>query len=125
MPLLNVNSLVTSFNVGPLTVTRRSPPTQNQYGGYEPGAANVFQINPVAVHNMTGRDLQQVPEADRNIETIKIYTKVRLYVADGGQAADVLTYQGRNFRIVQVADFDPQGAVYISLGQLQDVQVAA
>ena len=31
-----------------------------------------------------GFDLDQLPEADRNSEAIRVYTQVRLYVADGG-----------------------------------------
>ncbi len=119
---LPVADLIDEFNVGPLTVERRSTPTQNQFGGREPVAAEVVALDPVAAHNLTGRDLDQVPEADRNSEVVQFYSQVRLRVADGGRVADVVEYQSRRFRIVRVRDFDPQGGVFCAFGALEDVQ---
>jgi hypothetical protein len=119
---LPVGSVIDEFNVGPLTVERRVPPDKNQYGAFDAAVGNNIVIDPVAAHNLTGRDLNQVPEADRNSEVVQFYTKVRLFVADGGFAADIVTYQDRRFRIVRVRDFDPQGGIYCAFGALEDVQ---
>lgn len=119
MPLLpNVAGLVDNFNVGPLTVHRPGLPTETEFGDFLPAVDATVQLNPVAVHTLSGRDLEQLPEADRNTETIQLYTRVRLFVADGGAIADVVEYQGRSFRVTQVQDNDPQGGVYIALAQL-------
>ncbi len=115
---LPVKSLIARFNVGPLTVARRVPPVQNVYGGYVEATGSQVTLDPVAAHNVEGRDLEQVPEADRNTEIVEFYTLVRLHVADGDQAADVVTYRDRDFRIVKVLDYDLQGETYISFGAL-------
>lgn len=119
---LPVDCLIDDCNVGPLQVERRTPPTQNQFGGFEAAAPVVFDLNPVAAHTLNGRDLLQVPEADRNGEVVRFQTKVRLFVADGGHAPDVVTYRGRRWRIVRVDDYLLQGGVFIADGALEDLQ---
>lgn len=124
MPLLRApRHLVDRFNVGPLIVERRAAKTQNAFGGWTEPAATLLSVNPIAAHNLSGRDLEQVPEADRNRETVQFYTRgVRLRVADGGFLADVVRYRSRRFRIVTVRDYELQGDVYIAVGVLVDPQ---
>lgn len=117
---LPVADLIDEFDVGPLTVERRVTPTQNAFGGYTDAVATQVILNPVAAHNVVGRDLEQVPEADRNTEIVQFYTKVRLFVADGGQVADIVTYNDRRFRIIKVRDFDLQGGIYCAFGALEE-----
>ena len=107
---------------GGLTVRRAAQPTQNEYGEYVSQPTTAVHIDPIAVHNLTGRDLEQLPEADRNREAIRVYTQVRLYVADGGNTADLVEYQGRVWRVTQVLDYSLQGRVYVSTATLQDLQ---
>ena len=120
--LSTVASLVDSLNIGPLAVERASAPVANAWGGYDTPTPATFQINPIAAHVSTGRDLDSDRSADRNSERVEFYTRRRLFVSDGGQAADVITYQGRRYRVIQTQNYDPQGAVYISIGVLEDVQ---
>ena len=123
MPLLStVASLVDSLNVGPLTVERANAPTANAWGGYDTPPPTTFQINPIAAHVSSGRDLDSDRSADRNSERVEFYTRRRLFVSDGGKSADVITYQDRRYRITQTQNYDPQGAVYISIGVLEDLQ---
>lgn len=120
---LPVDDLIDTCQIpGGLNIRRADPPAQNAYGGWDRQAYTTILIDPIAVHNYTGRDLLQVAEADRNTEEIRVYTKVRLYVADGGKAADVVEYQGRLWRVTQVLDYSLQGGVYVSSATLQDVQ---
>jgi hypothetical protein len=118
---LEVKELLTEFNVGPLTVARRDQPTRNVYGGYEQATSTQVTLDPVAAHNLEGRDLEQVPEADRNTEIVQFYSLVRLHAADGEQAADVITYRDRDFRIIKSMDYDLQGEVWISWGALVEI----
>lgn len=120
MALLNVASLVNSFNVGPLTLTRRGPPTLNSYGEFVEAAGAAIVLNPVAVHNVSGKDRENLPEAIREAEAIEVYTRVRVYSGNDGQASDELVYQGRTWVCNQVLDYDLQGAVYISIFTLED-----
>lgn len=133
--LKSVRCLVTSCNIGPVACTRRDPRVKTAFGDFEPGPAVTFDINPIAAVNATGRALDQTPEADRNAETVEFYVRrdisypagidPRPRVADGGDVPDVLTYEGRNFRVTQVENYDLQGAVYLITATLEDLQTFA
>lgn len=119
--LSSVNKIITSLKTaGGCTILRYAAPTQNAYGTWDKPAATAINLTNVVIHNLTGKDLDQVPEANRNIETIEVYSLVRLYVADGGNDADIVVYRGRRYKVIQVMDYELQGGVYISLAQLID-----
>ncbi len=120
--LSTVASLIDSLNVGPLQVERRGPPTPNAYGGFDAATPVVLTVNPISAHNLDGRDLQQLPEAERTTETVEFYTQTRLFSTEDGQAADVVLYNGRRFRIIRTKNYYLQGDVFISIGQLEDLQ---
>ena len=123
MPVLStVAGLVDSLNIGPLEVERRAPPTPNEFGGFDASPATVIRVNPIVAHNLEGRDLDQMPEAERTKETVEFYSRRRLFSTEDGQAADVVRYNGRKFRIVKTRNYDLQGEVFISIGQLEDLQ---
>lgn len=120
---LPVASLVEDCSIpGGLTVFRAAQATQNKYGGWEAAAELAIPFDPISVHNLTGRDLDQVPEADRNSENIRVYTQQRMFVQDNNQAADIVEYQSRRWRVTQVLDYSIQGEVYVSTAVLEDVQ---
>jgi len=128
---IDVGSVVVDCNVGPLTVTRRTVPVQNSYGGFDPAASVLFLLAPVAAHVATGRDLEQVPEADRNRETVQFYARdaswpagqsIGFRVADQGHAPDVITYNGRDYRFTTSQNYSTQGAVWCGLATLVDLQ---
>lgn len=116
----SVSGLVSSFSVGPLTVTRRGPPTLNSFGEFVEGASTPVVLDPVSVHNVSGKDRENLPSAVRESEAIEVYTTVRMFAGNDGQAADVLSYRGRNWICSFVADYDLQGGVYISIFTLED-----
>jgi hypothetical protein len=117
---LSIPPLIESFNVGPLTVHRPAPPVQNDWGGYDEGVDVLVTVDPVSVHTLRGRDLWQVPEADRNREIIVLYTTARLYVADDGNVADRVDYQGHTYRVITVEDYDSNGGCYTARAALED-----
>ena len=119
MPLLDMASLISDCNVGPLTITRRGVPTRNAYGEYVEAAAAPVILTKVAVHTASSRTRENLPEAIRNRETIEVYTTQRLYVGDDG-TKDVLAYQGRNYVVSFTDDYNSNGGVYISLAVLED-----
>lgn len=128
---LHVGSIINRFNVGPLTMTRYGAPTKNARGAYESVTPFTFEVSPIAAHTVDGRQLLQVPEADRNSEIVEFYARTssfpaaqvaKFFVADGGNQADVLAYDGRLFRIVTAHNYDVQGGVHIAFGALQDKQ---
>ncbi len=120
---LPVDSLIDDCAIpGGLTVFRAGQATQNAFGGFDAAAEVPMLVDPIAVHNLTGRDLEELPEADRNSEAIRVYTRARIFVQDASQAADVVEYTGRRWRVTQVLNYEAQGGVYISTATLQDVQ---
>lgn len=121
MALLDsVAVLVSRMNVGPLTVYRPGQPTQDDFGDFVEAAPLAVTINPVHVHTLAGRELEQLPEGDRYSEMIQLYTTERLYVADGGEVADRVVYRGRTWRVTKADDYELQGGVWMALAALED-----
>ena len=124
MPTLsNVAGIIPSLaTAGGIDILRRGEPVPNSYGEFIPAPEVIIHVEPVVVHNLSGRDLEQVPEANRNRETIEVYTRVRLYVADDSKDADIIRYRGRRFKVIQTMDYDLQGGVWIGIATLEDKQ---
>lgn len=119
MPLIDSPPLVHSFNVGPLTLSRTGPPTRNARGVWESPAPTIIVVNPIAVHNVQGRDRDNLPEAVREREAVEAYTLVRVFAGSG--FVDRLSYAGRSWLCSFVADYaQGQGGVFISLWTLED-----
>lgn len=128
MPVIeDLDELIDEFDIGPLTADNFPTPVQNAFGGFDAGAPVQVQLTPVAAHNVTGKDLDQVPEADRNSEIVQFYTRGArsLYVADKGRAASVVSYRDGRYRIVRIRDFELQGNVWCAFGALEDVQAVS
>jgi hypothetical protein len=126
---LDVDSLVVDFDLtpalGPLKVERRLAAVLNEFGERVSPAPTFLRVRPWTAHTASGRNLLQVPEADRNSEVIEVYVRnVRLYVADSSRSPDVVHYEGRRFRVVTVNRFAKQGNVYFALAVLLDEQDA-
>ena len=117
----NVAGLISSANIGPLTLQRYGPPTIDEHGGAVPATPTASQLDPVAVHTFDGRLLEQLPEADRHVEMIQLYTRERLHVADDGVASDRITYRDRSWRVVRSSDHSDNGDVWVSLAALDEV----
>lgn len=115
-----IASMAAATGGGALTVHRPGAPTQNDYGGFDSAADVEVTIDPAAVHTVSGRELDQLPEADRTRETIQVYTTARLYVADGGQVADRIEWRDRMWRVVRVEDYAVQGGAWTALAVLEE-----
>jgi len=118
--LINTAPLIFALSIGPITCLRALPPVQNALGGYDPTEPRKVILNPIQIHTLSGRDLLQVPEADRNTETIQIYTVERLFVADEGRAADRVCYNERTYRVIKVFNEDRNGGVFIAYATLEE-----
>lgn len=112
--------LVDRMNVGPLALWRAAAPTLNAFGEYVDATPTESTLDPVAVHTVTGRELEQLPEADRHRETIRLYTRTRLQATDDGNEADRVVYDGRTYRVTVAENHGPQGDVYAALAVLED-----
>lgn len=118
---LEVATLVDEFNVGPLVLQRAPKPAKNARGAYDDPIYVPQLLDPVALHTATGKDLEQVPEADRHRETLQLYTRERLYVGDDGtHAVDRIEWRSRTYRVIKVEDYEVQGGLYRVMAQLED-----
>jgi hypothetical protein len=120
--IVDVAEMISEMNMGPLTLERASAPVQNSRGAYEPSTPAALVLDPVVTHTLTGRDLDQVPEANRTSEVRVFYATVRIYVADGGNDADVITFEGRKFRVFSSSNAAAEGGVYWANASLEDDQ---
>lgn len=118
--ILDVAEMLIEMNMGPLSLERALAPVQNARGAFEPVAPSVVIIDPVVTHTLEGRDLDQVPEANRTIEVRVFYATTRFYVADGGKDADVITFEGRKFRFFKVSNAESEAGVYFGRAVLED-----
>lgn len=116
MANLDVSSLLYCDNLrlkGGVQVERRGVPQPTRLGEVREQIAELVTIDPVVIHNASGRDLVNVPEADRSAEFIAGKSEQRVYVDDSDYTADVVLYNGRRWRVVQVQDYFEQGGVYL------------
>jgi hypothetical protein len=124
---LDVDGLVDAFDLtdqlGSLVVERRVAPTRNSRGGMDQATATLLSIRPWSAHTVGGRQLLDVPEADRNKEVSAFYVQnVPLRVADDNYAADVVRYDSRRWRVVTVNRYGAQGRVWFCAAVLCDTQ---
>lgn len=112
---LDVAALVNEFNVGPLSLFRPGAATLNDFGETAEAAETEIPLDPVCAHTLSGRDLEQLPEADRQRESVQFYARVEL------RNRDRIEYRGRSYRLTQAQDYQLQGACWIALGTLEDV----
>lgn len=67
-----------------------------------------------AVRNVSGKELEMIPEADRAHEAITVRTATQLFVTnqDGDQISDILQWQGANYRLLRIKQYEEQGYWY-------------
>lgn len=58
---------------------------------------------------VTGRELQDLPEAQRGDDVRVLYTLTRLYTREPGFEPDVLTIDGESYTVIKVERFDAFG----------------
>lgn len=104
---------------GGLLVTRTSKGTaQDELGRFTTTVNSTTRFNPIMVHDIDGRELQQLPEADRNFETVQAYARQRFFCDDSFQ--DFVAYNGRDWKVVKVADYLIQGGGFWALIQMRE-----
>lgn len=119
--IMDLSGLISNLNTGPVEVLRGLPPQQNEYGGWEKASAQKrFTLQEATIHTLSGRALENFPEADRNTELVEVYTKERLHAADDGQAADRLCWHDRVYRVVKAFNERQAGNVYLAYAALEE-----
>jgi len=113
MPLLDVSEVLTDpdFVDTTLQCTR-----QDQTVGENGRATNAPSITPFAgvVVNDAGDLLLRIAEGERIVRSITIYTKFRLVDGRDGRSADLVTWQGAQYTVTNVANWSAYGAGFVA-----------
>jgi hypothetical protein len=92
----------------PFTIQRN--PGQFSGGGWQAYTPQIIRAFG-AVRNATGRELEMVPEADRVHESMSFRSTTPMYMTDEamGITADILTWNGEQYRVVLSKNYSEQG----------------
>lgn len=113
---IDVAPLVDEFAV-PLTLKRAINPTIDVFGRSIGGESTRIALVGSAHVESSRRVLERLPEADRDRETISVYTRTTLKI----QPPDVIGYNGTDYQIAWLSDHAIQGEVHIALAQRIEV----
>lgn len=86
------------------------------FGKFTPDGWTITQSTLVntfgAVRNMSGKDLEMIPEADRVREAVSFRTTTALYETNetsSNRISDILIWQGNQYKILTVKNYSEQG----------------
>ncbi len=85
-----------------ITLHRRAVGTRSE-GRYTPGAA-VDSIIYASVQPLSGRELERLPEGERQKHSVKVYTETELRTSDqaADTLADLLVINSGTFKVLRV-----------------------
>lgn len=86
------------------TVTRYAQSSWSAGGEHQRGASSTFPIV-ASIQPITGRELQALPEGQRNVGNLKCYTETRLLTGEDQKVPDRLEYKGTQYEVQAVEDF--------------------
>jgi len=89
-----------------ISITRSGGGVYDSSGIYQPNMGSTLTVD-ANVQPLRGKELMLLPEGSREKESLKILTYVELMqvIEATGQEADVITWQGRQFKIHSVGYF--------------------
>lgn len=115
MPRIPVNLLIPLMKEATdLTVTRSSGVTVNAYG--ETTATTTEVEIPMVVHQATRKQIERAG-LDYGHDWRAFYAAEELRTANPGPP-DVVTYQGQDWMLYEVANYGNHGGVWIALGRV-------
>lgn len=91
-------------------MNRRGPTTYT--GGIVDPQDGQMSTLTAAIHPVSGRDIERLPEGTYAHETIVIYTAQELKVADGAQEADRVEYREEVYVVITVQRWDDVGGFW-------------
>ena len=98
---------------GGVTVTRRGAITRSN-GFPVAGSSSTFTLSPVIIQPLSGREMQHVPEGQRNREWLRVYSQTALRTAAEGNGvmADTFAYAGATYEVQSVDNWSPNANYY-------------
>jgi len=121
--MINVSGLVGAIPTSSVTIRTYGTSTVNAYGETTTGSATDTTTAAV-VHPATADVLARVPEADRHIETIVVYSTAALPTVGSVHAA-LVYYEAVWYEFVDTADYGTLGGIYYSTAQRLETQPSA
>lgn len=123
MSLIDAFSLLGDADMqvpGGLWVTRTSySGTQDDLGDFARDPDVLLLVHPAMVHPVSdGRALDQLPEADRQRDAVRVYTRTRLYC--DATLQDFFEWRGRTWKVGASEDYSVQGDGFVSLATLME-----
>lgn len=105
---MNVGAAVAALSFDTLTVERS---TRTWVNGVLVTTLIDPQPSPVAcsAQPITGKDLERVPEAQRSQGALIVFSLVRLYVGEGSNMSDSVTFRGDKYTVVHSEQWDVNG----------------
>lgn len=112
MPLLDVSELLSDPDFADtITVTRRTETRGND--GLAVISNQTFQDIDAVVTPAKGTDLAQLPDLSRTEGVVLVYTTFRLTNGQASTKADIVTWNGATYIVLNVNDYSQFGDGYI------------
>lgn len=75
-------------------------------GRYVPGETEIVFVN-ASVQPLKASEIKMLPEGRRNVESIKIYTELKMFVTDekNNKKATKVLYDGKNYEVHMVENW--------------------
>ena len=109
-------SLLDAFDFEMVTASLVGGGTDGSYddeGAYSPGATetpvDIFIVKPQPV---TANELQMLPSGERTMDYLKSYLKTTINTRELLVDSDIISYSGRNYKVIQVEDRSQDGGFY-------------
>lgn len=105
---MNFSGVISSFQTGTYTVTRRGATTVGADGRADLTSSSTFAID-ASVQPLGGRELQRLPEGMRVAERRKLYTTTALRL---NAQPDIIAIDGDSWEVEDISRYDVLGNYY-------------
>jgi hypothetical protein len=115
--LLNDPDLCSEFTI-------ERPTGKFAMGGWQAGDPEIIPAYG-AVRNLSGNEIQQLPEADRVLDVLSVRSVTPMNGsttgnADGNaQTSDIIIWNGSRYRVVRTRDYSEQGYYYAEASRME------
>ena len=120
--MIPVGSLVGIIPTSEVTIRSYGATTINAFGETEQTPSDSTQT--VVVHPSGSDVLERLPEADRHRATISVYSNDTLSTVTSTRPYQVF-YQNRWYEVIDSADYNTMGDIYVTIAQLIEEDIAA
>jgi len=102
MGRLEVPSIIFDQDILETVTLIRSHAGVNEYGENE--MHPIIESVLMAVQNATQKDIENLPHGVNLTWTIKVYYQGELCVEDQGQSADLIQWNGKQYKVIQIPE---------------------